>query len=158
MLATTALFSVAGSISPLLRATFVPRHFGMSPLNVTPMRTAVAFLMATLLGVQSLQAQQPVPDNAIRQSVAALPPKAHVVIHLTDGDTLRGRIASRTDHDFILKPDNREAPRTISYDQVSAVEQIRDHSNKKWIIIGVVVAVVVVVVAVIAIHVKNEPL
>ncbi len=49
------------------------------------------------------------------------------------------------------------APQTISYDQVTAVEQIEGHSNKKWIIVGVVAAVVLVV-GIIAIHVKNHPL
>jgi hypothetical protein len=131
-----------------IRAT-TPRH--------TDMRGTIAFVLASLLIVQSLHAQQPVATSAIRQSIAALPPKAHVALHLTDGNTLLGRIASRADHDFVLKPDSGGAPQTISYDQVTAVEQIDGHSKKKWIIVGVVAAVVVVV-AIIAIHAKKHPL
>lgn len=124
----------------------------------TAMRITMIVLLAGLLVVQPVGAQQPVMDNAMKQNIVALPAKAHVALHLTNGSTVRGRIDSRADQNFVLKPDNGGAPQTISYAQVRDVEQIKgEHSRKKWIIIGVV-AGVVVVVAVIAVHIKNHPL
>jgi hypothetical protein len=121
------------------------------------MHSAMAVILAALLIVQSLHAQQPAANDAMRQDIAALPPKAHVALHLSDGNTLRGRISRRTDQNFVLKLDNGGA-QTISYEQIRDVEQLKgQHSNKKWIIVGIVAAVVVVV-GIIAIHAKNHPL
>lgn len=119
------------------------------------MLSTMIVTLAALLIVQSVDARQVAADSTIKQSITALPPEAHVALHLNDGHALRGRIGSRADQDFVLKPDNGGAPQTVSYEQVTAVEQIEGHSNKKWIIVGVV-AGVVVALAIIAIHIKNH--
>lgn len=107
-------------------------------------RTAISLLLAALLVVQLLDAQQPAANNAAQQTIAELPANAHVALHLTDGNTIRGRIASTGQNNFVLKPDKGGARQTITYTQVVSVEQIRGHSTRKWIVIGVVAAVVTV--------------
>jgi hypothetical protein len=118
-------------------------------------RSAIAFIVAVLLTAQSIHAQQGEAGNAIQERIAGLPAKAHITIQLTDGNAVRGRIASRTERDFVLKPDSGGTLQTIAYAQVSAVEQVKtNHSEAKWIIIGAVAgaAVVVAVIAILASH------
>lgn len=121
-------------------------------------RSAVAFIVISTLLAQCLGAQQPPANPAIQQSIAALPANAHVALHLSNGNTIRGRVASTGDNDFVLKPDHGSAPQTIAYTQVSSVEEIKGHSTKKWVIVGVVAAVVtvgVIVLVVVAEHGKG---
>ncbi len=118
-------------------------------------RSTIALVIAVLMTVQSVQAQQPVANSGIQQQIAALPSKAHVALQLTGGNTVRGRITSRNQQDFVLTPDNGGAPQTIAYAQVSAIEQGKAHHSKaKWIVIGAVAgaAVVVAVIAMVAVH------
>lgn len=118
-------------------------------------RSTIAFIVAVLLTAQSVHAQVGEAGDAMYQRVAALPAKAHVTVALADGSTVRGRIGNRNDQDFVLKPDNGGAPRTIAYAQVTTVEQVQvNHSKAKWIIIGAVAgaAVVVAVVGILAAH------
>lgn len=118
------------------------------------LRKLASCILAGALTLQSLHAQQSPANREIQQRISALPVNAHVALQLTDGNTLRGHIASRADHDFVLKPDNGGAPQTIAYEQVSAVEQVKKHSTKKWIVIGVVAGAVVigVIAIVLAVH------
>ena len=121
------------------------------------LRNLASCVLASLLVVESMYAQQPGAAETMQQHIAALPAKAYVVVHLTDGSTVRGRIVTRSDQDFALKSDNGGAPQTIAYKQVTAMEQAKQqHSKAKWIVIGVV-AGAAVVVAVIAIHVVHSP-
>jgi hypothetical protein len=121
-------------------------------------RSTIAFIVAVLLTAQSVQAQAGEAGDAMHQRIAALPANAHVTLQLTDGNAVRGRIASRAEQDFVLKPDSGGAPRTIAYAQVTTVEQVKErHSKTKWIVIGVV-AGVLVVVAVIAVKAAHRPL
>lgn len=108
------------------------------------MRSALIFLLSSLLVFQTAVAQESANGTRIEQIVAELPANAHVAIHLTSGNTVRGHVASAGDNNFVLRPDDRSSPQTIAYAQVSSVDQIKGHSTKKWIIIGVVAAVAVV--------------
>ena len=120
-------------------------------------RKLASCVLASLLIVDSVDAQQPGATSTIQQQIAELPAKAHVVLHLSDGNMLRGRIMSRNERNFALRPDNAGAPQAIAYEQVTAVEQAKgQHSKAKWIIIGAV-AGAAVVVAVIAIHAVHSP-
>lgn len=102
---------------------------------MSQMRSATAIIVVTLLTLQSLRAQQPVTKNEIRQRIAELAAKAHVALQLTNGNAVRGRIASRAEQDFVLEPDNGSGSQTIAYAQVSSVEQVKErHSKTKWIV------------------------
>ncbi len=121
-------------------------------------RSTIAFAIAVLLTAQSSQGRQPAANGGMQRQIAALPSKAHVALQLTDGNTVRGRITSRNQQDFVLTPDNGGAPQTIAYAQVSAIEQGKAHHSKaKWIIIGAV-AGAAVVVAVLAVHIVHQPI
>jgi hypothetical protein len=118
----------------------------------------VSLFSAGLLALQSAGAQQPAESYSIQEKVAKLTPETHVAVHLSDGNTLRGRIASHNDNGFVLRLDNGAAEQRISYEQVRNLEAQAPHSNKKkWIILGVA-AGALTVVAVVAIHIKNHPL
>src|SRR5581483_531452 len=109
------------------------------------LRKLARCVLASLVVVESIYAQQLSAAEAIQQHIAALPAKAHVVLHLSDGHTMRGRIVSRNNQDFALKLDNGGTPQTIAYQQVTAVEEVSgQHSKMKWIVIGVVAVAAVV--------------
>ena len=117
------------------------------------MRTELVAFVAGLLVVQMAFTQQTDVNPAIQQRIAELPANAHVAVHLTAGKTIRGRIGSTGGNNFVLRPDGGSERETIAYTQVSSVDQIKAHSRKKWIIIGVVAAVVVVgVIAIVIVH------
>ncbi len=120
--------------------------------------SVVSLFLAGLLALQSAGAQQPEESYNINESVAKLPPKAHVAVHLKEGNTLRGRLANRSDSGFVLKLDKGAVAQKISYQQVQNVEQLQTpRSNKKRIIFGVVTGILVAA-AIVAIHAKNHPL
>ncbi len=120
-------------------------------------RKLLSCVVAGLLLLELLDAQQPGNNDPIEQRIAALPDKAHVVLHLSDGSTMRGRIVSRNSQDFALRPDKGGTLQTIAYRQIAAVERVQgQHSKAKWIVIGIV-AGAAIVVAVIAIHVLHSP-
>jgi hypothetical protein len=104
-------------------------------------RMAIAGLLISQLTFGQVAAE----GSGVKQRIAALTPKANVELQLTDGSDLRGRVVSHSEADFVLKERGTEGMKTIVYDQVRAVSQLKtDHSKMKWIVIGVVAAVVVV--------------
>ncbi len=112
----------------------------------TKMRKLAVTTLAGLLMTQSVPAHQSAVDSRTKQNIAALPPKAHVEVQLGDGSSVRGRIVSRTDNDFVIKRDSGAGTQTIRYDQVRSVSQVKgNHSRTKWIIIGAVAGAAVVV-------------
>lgn len=124
---------------------------------VLQVRNLLSVTLVGLLLTQAITAQQSGTDSGVKQTIAALPEKAHVELQLANGNSERGRIVSRGDTDFALKQDGGAGMQTISYEQVRSVSQIKaNHSKRKWIIIGVV-AGVVVVVAIIAAVVAAGP-
>jgi hypothetical protein len=114
----------------------------MEKINLASLgRMAVAGLL-----ISQLTFGQVAPDGSgVKQRIAALTPKANVELQLTDGSDLRGRVVSHSEADFVLKESGPAGMKTIAYDQVRSVSQLKaNHSKTKWIIIGVVAAVVVV--------------
>lgn len=120
------------------------------------MRSALIVILASLLIARSVDAQQPGGDNAVKQSIAAMRTGSHIELQLLDGKTERGRIVSRAENDFALKPDAGGGEQTIAYDNVRSVSRLKDgHSKAKWIVIGAVAGAAVAVGAV-ALAVKNH--
>lgn len=121
----------------------------------TALRNPLSMILAGLLIAQLIPAQQPpATGEGIKQTIAALPPKARVELELADGTAVRGRIVSRADVDFGFRQDKAGSTQNISYSQVRSVSQLKaTTSNKKWIIIGAVAgaAVVVAIIAVVAV-------
>jgi hypothetical protein len=122
------------------------------------MRVILSIILSAVLTTE-LAAQQPVANSSVQQQISAFPSTSLVQVNLKEGDSLRGRIVSRTDSGFSLQPEKGAGAQTVAYDQVLSVSQVKaGHSHKKkWIIIGVV-AGVVVVVGVIAARVASNPL
>jgi len=120
------------------------------------MRNIAVIVLGGVLMTQSMPAQQPATDSGMKQNIAALPPRAHVVLQLAEGSSVRGRIVSRADNDFAVKRDSGAGTQTISYDQVRSVSHVQSNRSKaKWIIIGAV-AGAAVVVAIVAILVARS--
>jgi len=111
------------------------------------MRTAIALILTTVL-VADLAAQQPPGDSSVQQQISTLPSTSLVQVNLKEGDSVRGRIVSRTDSDFSLQREKGKRTETIAYNQVLSVSPVkRGHSHKaRWIIIGVVAGVAVVAI------------
>jgi hypothetical protein len=117
------------------------------------MRTLLIPALVGSLIVQSLPAQQPAGDGGIQQRIAGLPAKAHVTIHLVAGNTVRGRIDSTGNNNFVLHSDDGGGRQTIAYTEVSSVDQIKGHTTRKWVIIGVVAGVAVLgIIAAVIVH------
>lgn len=119
--------------------------------NRTSAKSVVSLMLAALLIVQSVIAQQPETASNMKQTISRLSPRAHVELQLADGSTVRGRITSRGDHDFTIKRDG-DGTQNIAYDQVRSVSQLKGgHSSVKWALIGVGagIAVAVIIVAII---------
>jgi hypothetical protein len=115
------------------------------------LRKVLSLVLTGLLVAQLIAAQEPATDSVIKQRVAALPPKARVVVELKDGTSARGQLQSRTDQDFTIKEQKGGQTRNIAYDQVRSVAQMKGGPSKKtWIILGVVVVGVLVIVALVA--------
>lgn len=120
------------------------------------MHSTLIIILASLLIVRSVDAQQPSADNAVKQSIAAMPARSHIELQLLDGKTERGRLVSRAENDFALKPDAGGSEQTIAYEKVRSVSKLKDgHSKTKWIVIGVVAGAAVAVGA-IALALKNH--
>lgn len=119
------------------------------------MRVVAIILLGVLLRDQ-LPAQK-VENSPIKQQVAALPPASLVEVVMNDGDKLRGHIATVGGTEFALAREKRGGTQSIAYDQVRSVSQVK-HSNKKWIIIGVVVAAIAVVGIIIGVAASKPPL
>jgi hypothetical protein len=115
-------------------------------------------IILTALLVTELAAQQPGANSSIQQEISAFPPTSLVQVNLKGGNSVRGRIVSRTDSDFSLQREKGAGTQTVAYDHVLSVSQVKHgHSHKKWIIIGIV-AGVVVVVGIIAAKIASNPL
>jgi hypothetical protein len=122
------------------------------------MRALLSIILMAVLTTEQLPAQQPAANSSIQQEIGALPPTSLVQVNLKGGDSVRGRIVSRTDSDFSLQREKGAGTQTVAYDQVLSVSQVKPgHSHKKWIIIGIV-AGVVIVVAIIAAKIASNPL
>lgn len=121
------------------------------------MRTAMTLILTAVL-MTNLAAQQPAGDSSVQQQISAIPSTSLVEVNLKEGDSLRGRIVSRTDSGFSLQREKGKRTQTIAYDQVLSVSQVKGGQSHKarWIIIGVVagVAVVAIVVAYQLTHLK----
>jgi hypothetical protein len=122
------------------------------------MRVILSIILTAVL-TTDLAAQQPAANSSVQQQISAFPSTSLVQVNLKEGDSVRGRIVSRTDSDFSLQREKGAGAQTIAYDQVLSVSQVKArHSHKKrWIIISVV-AGVVVVVAIIAAKIASNPL
>jgi hypothetical protein len=103
-------------------------------------RAAIAGLLIAQLALGQTPA-----GGSVKESIAALRPKAKVELRLADGSDLRGRILSHAEADFVLKQDGGAGQKTLAYDRVRSVSALKaNHSKTKWIVIGVVAAVAVV--------------
>lgn len=120
------------------------------------MRSTLIVILTSLLMARSVDAQPPGGDNAVKQSIAAMRTGSHIELQFLDGETERGRIVSRAENDFELKPDAGGSEQTIAYDKVGSVSRLKNgHSKTKWIVIGVVAGAAVAVGA-IALAAKNH--
>ncbi len=120
------------------------------------MRSTLIVILASLLIARSVDAKQPGGDSAVKQSIAAMPTRSHIELQLLDGKREHGRIVSRAENDFTLKPDAGGREQTISYGDIRSVSRLKDgHSKAKWIVIGVVAGAAVAIGAV-ALAVKNH--
>jgi hypothetical protein len=119
------------------------------------MRVLLSIVLTVVLTTE-LAAQQPAVNSSVQQEISAIPSNSLVQVNLKGGDSVRGRIVSRTDWDFSLQREKGGGTETIACDQVLSVSQVKaGHSHKKkWIIIGVVtgVGVAVVVVALVVLY------
>jgi hypothetical protein len=118
------------------------------------MRVALSVFLALVLTIE-IAAQEPTVNSSVQQQISAVPSNSLVQVNLKAGNSVRGRIVSRTDADFSLQREKGAGTQTIAYDQVLAVSQVKaGHSHKKWIILGVVagLGVAVVVVALVVVY------
>jgi hypothetical protein len=95
-------------------------------------RAAIAGLLIAQLALGQTPA-----GGSVKESIAALRPKAKVELRLADGSDLRGRILSHAEADFVLKQDGGAGQKTLAYDRVRSVSALKaNHSKTKWIVIG----------------------
>jgi hypothetical protein len=124
---------------------FAHPHGGAGP------RKVLRLVLTGLLIVQSITAQNPTTESAMKERIAALPPNARVVVELKDGTSAHGQLQSRTDEAFAIKEQKGGQTRSIAYDQVRSVSQMKGGVSKKtWIILGVAVVGVLVIIALVA--------
>src|SRR5437868_206555 len=98
---------------------------------------AIRSIILTAVLTTELAAQQPAANSSVQQQISRFPSTSLVQVNLKEGDSVRGRIVSRTDSDFSLQREKGAGKQTIAYDQVLSVSQVKagPSHKKRWIII-----------------------
>jgi hypothetical protein len=94
--------------------------------------------------------------DSVASRITGMPSGAHIEVHLTNKQTLRGTRGEVSGSGFTLV--NSDAgDRQIAFDDVTAVKQVNKTSHTTRNVLIVVGIGVVVAVTVLAIHIKNCP-
>jgi hypothetical protein len=91
----------------------------------------------------------PAADLTVPQQVAHLKPGRKIKVELTTGETMKGRMGSVTEAQFILEPRNKATgtARTIPFAEARSVKTDGLTTGQKWAVAGAVWIAVAIVAA-----------